>query len=86
MRKAFLAAAMVIVACSAAFAQESADLPKPSNEMGTPQQRAACRPDVRKFCRSVPENAGPFAFLACLQQHREKLSRGCRGVLESAGQ
>ena len=53
---------------------------------GTPQEQAACRPDVRKFCRDVKPDSGSGAFLVCLQQHRANLSKACREVLESHGQ
>jgi hypothetical protein len=53
---------------------------------GTPEEQAACRPDVRKFCHHVKEDAGDTAFLACLQEHRAKLSTKCSALLESHGQ
>jgi hypothetical protein len=52
---------------------------------GTPQERSACRRDVRKFCRHVKSDAGSFAFLHCLQDHRTKLSKACGRVLKSHG-
>jgi hypothetical protein len=61
-----------------------ADAPAP--EMGTPEQRAACGPDVNRFCKSVKPDDGPFAYLACLQEHRAKLHAACLKVLESNGQ
>jgi hypothetical protein len=53
---------------------------------GTPEEQAACRPDVRRFCHSIPQGSSDGVFLACLQEHRAKLSRACRQVLESHGQ
>lgn len=53
---------------------------------GTPEEQAACRPDVRRFCHTIPPGSGDGAFLACLQEHRTKLRRACREVLESHGQ
>jgi hypothetical protein len=53
---------------------------------GTPEEQAACRPDVRKFCHHIHEDAGDMVFLACLQEHRAKLSVKCRTLLESNGQ
>ena len=44
---------------------------------GTPQERSACRRDVRKFCRHIKAGAGSMTFLHCLQEHRTKLSRAC---------
>jgi hypothetical protein len=58
----------------------------PAPEMGTPEQRAACGPDVGRFCKSVKPEDGPFAYLFCLQGHREKLRAACLRVLESNGQ
>ncbi len=53
---------------------------------GTPEEQTACRPDVRRFCHTIPPGSGDGAFLACLQEHRAKLHRACREVLESHGQ
>jgi len=68
--------AVLTAAASAAFAQGG----------GTPEEQAACRPDVRRFCHSIPPGSGDGVFLACLQEHRAKLRRVCRQVLESHGQ
>ena len=54
-------------------------------EGGTPQEEAACRPDVRRFCHTLV-GSGDGPVLACLQEHRAKLHRACREVLESHGQ
>jgi hypothetical protein len=54
-------------------------------QQGTPEEQSACRPDVRRYCAKIPQDAGASAFLTCLQEHREKLSVKCRGVLESHG-
>ncbi len=64
----------LIAASSAAIAQQ-----------GTPQEEAACRPDVRHFCHGKM-GADNGTILACLQEHRAKLRRVCREVLESHGQ
>jgi hypothetical protein len=63
-------ATVLITASSTVFAQ------------GTADEQAACRPDVRRFCHAIPEGGN---FLRCLQEHREKLRRPCRGMLESHG-
>lgn len=61
------AAAVAVLITHAAFAQ------------GTPAQRAACRPDVAKFCKGKGEDPG--VLLQCLEDNREKLSEKCRGVI-----
>jgi len=56
---------------------------------GTDPERAACHPDVVRFCRELvkdDDNADVFAILNCLQTNRTKISRGCRDVLASHGQ
>ena len=75
MIRTFVLVAVLAAAASAAIAQS-----------GTPAEQAACRPDVRRFCHAIKEGAGDGSFLACLQEHRAKLRRACREVLESHGQ
>ena len=72
--RALLVSAALIGASSIAMAQS-----------GTPEEQAACRPDVRRFCYKVQESAGSNAYLECLQQHRARLTSRCRAVLESHG-
>jgi hypothetical protein len=58
--------------------------PAAAQAQGTPEQRKACEPDTKKFCRGLrPE---PFIMLQCLQQHREKISAACQKVLKENGQ
>jgi len=47
---------------------------------GTPQQRAACRPDVVKFCKGKGEDPG--VLLTCLQDNKDKISDKCRKVID----
>lgn len=81
-----LLALLFISITSTALAQKKVPAPEPPPEMGTPEQRAACGPDVGRFCKSVKPEDGPFAYLFCLQGHREKLRTACLKVLESNGQ
>lgn len=59
--------AFLLAAPEAAFAQ------------GTPQQRAACRPDVAKFCKGKGEDPG--VLLQCLEDNKDKISEKCRKVI-----
>jgi hypothetical protein len=63
-----LIAVLVFAPLSLAFAQ------------GTPQQRAACRPDVVKFCKGKGEDPG--ILLTCLEDNKDKISDKCRKVIE----
>jgi hypothetical protein len=49
------------------------------------QGQDACARDVSRFCRAYTQQ-GDMAVLACLKQHRNRLSRGCDAVLTSHGQ
>jgi hypothetical protein len=62
--------ALLIAAPVAAFAQ------------GTPQQRAACRPDVAKFCKGKGDDPG--VLLQCLEDNKDKISEKCRKVIADA--
>ncbi len=50
---------------------------------GTPQEQAACRPDVARHCKGV--QGGSPAILDCLVGHHTKLTARCRTVLETHG-
>src|SRR5450756_2996493 len=78
-----LLALLFIGVASTALGQENVPTPE---EMGTPEQRAACGHDVGRFCKSDKPEDGPFGYLFCLQAHREKLRAACLKVLESNGQ
>lgn len=52
----------------------------PAFAQGTPAQRAACRPDVTKFCKGKGDDPG--VLLACLEENKDKISEKCRKVIE----
>jgi hypothetical protein len=49
------------------------------------QGHDACARDVSRFCRAVM-NDGDSVVLACLKQHRARLSKACEKVLTDNGQ
>ena len=65
-----IAFAVALLVADAAFAQ------------GTPQQRAACRPDVAKFCKGKGEDPG--VLLQCLEDNKDRISEKCRKVIVEA--
>jgi hypothetical protein len=75
-----LFATIVLCASASALAQSTG-----SQELGTPEQRAACGPDVRKFCYKIKESDGSDAYLQCLELNRSKLSARCVAMLQSYG-
>jgi hypothetical protein len=51
---------------------------------GTPEEQAACRPDVARHCKEV-KGAEDEAFVQCLVSHAPQLSQRCRKVLQTHG-
>jgi hypothetical protein len=79
--------ATLAVASSTFFVQGVYAAPKPAaDRQGSADDQAACRPDVRKYCHKLEQDAGDLVFLACLQEHRAKLRKPCVAVLERNGQ
>ena len=78
MRKFLLALTLLSISVSSgAFAQQQ--------RSGTPEEQKACNRDVQKFCRPVIDQ-GDFTILACLKEHRTKISIACDQVLKNNGQ
>ena len=79
MRKLFLALTLLSISVSSgAFAQQQ-------SRSGTPEEQKACNRDVQKLCRPVIDQ-GDFTILACLKEHRTKISTACDQVLKNNGQ
>ncbi len=88
---ASLAIAVALAAGGVARAQQLPPQPPPVASplgQGDPQERAACHPDVTKFCQTQleinPDDV--LGILGCLQANRPKISRACQEVLASHGQ
>jgi hypothetical protein len=69
MIRVFLACSLVVMAAGAASAQQGQD---------------ACGRDASRFCRAHLSE-GDAAVLACLQQHRARLSKACQATLAANG-
>jgi hypothetical protein len=79
-----------LAASVAASAQTLPPQPPPVQGLGqgNDQERAACHPDVTKFCQ-VQLQVNPndvLGILGCLQANRSKISKACQTVLASHGQ
>jgi hypothetical protein len=74
-RSLCLAAALFVVA-TAAFADNQ------SSNTNAAEERA-CRGDAHRFCHEALGDE--FRVASCLIEHRERISRPCRAVLESHG-
>lgn len=70
MTRFFLAISFVLVAACSASAQG--------------QGREACSRDASRFCRPYLDQ-GDMAVLACLQQNRSRISKGCQATLAAHG-
>jgi hypothetical protein len=79
--KIALVLAAIAVGSTTAVAQ--LPLPLPASQ-GTPEDRAACEPDVQRHCKTaVPDQ---LRVLNCLQDNRKRISKACQGVLVKYGQ
>jgi hypothetical protein len=90
-RTCVLTIALALTVGSAALAQLPAQPAPVKNGMtqGTDQERAACHPDVIRFCKQLVRENGQddvFAILGCLQTNRQRISNACQQVLSSHGQ
>jgi len=91
LRTAVLTIVLLLAAGPAAIAQLPPQPPPVAHplQQGTDQERAACHPDVMRFCREYVKEDGQddvFAILSCLQTNRTRISRACNAVLVSHGQ
>jgi len=68
----FLFVILLVLCASSALAQQ-----QPGHD--------ACARDVTRHCRAVMSN-GDSAVLACLKEHRARLSKACDKVLTDHGQ
>lgn len=71
--------ALLLAGSTAAMAQPI------QQRSGTDAEQKACARDVSRHCRKLMDQ-GDFVILACLQQHRAKLSKACAQVLVNHGQ
>ena len=75
--------AATVVGSTVALAQLPLPIPLPGTQ-GTPEDRAACEPDVKRHCQSaIPDQ---LRVLGCLQDNRKRISQACQGVLVRYGQ
>jgi hypothetical protein len=83
------AAVLLLLSGSAALSQsagpESKPYPMQSSKNGSKQEKDACSRDASRYCSdAIPE--GDMQVLACLKDHRKKLSKACEKVLAEHGQ
>jgi hypothetical protein len=89
LRLPMLTTLLALAAPASALAQLPPQPPPVANpfNQGNEQERAACRPDVMKFCHSlVKDDSDVLAILGCLQTNRSRISAPCQEVLASHGQ
>jgi hypothetical protein len=81
-----LGLALLLASSTATLAQFPAQ-PAPPALPGSEQERAACHPDVVKYCQAELKADGDdvFSILGCLQRNRARISRACQAVLSANG-
>ena len=77
-RTGVFAAALMLAAVTSASAQGQGDA----------RERAACRPDVMRFCKQLVKNNNDdvIHILNRLQSNRARISKACNRALVSNGQ
>jgi hypothetical protein len=81
MHRLTLTALTVLLLTSSVALAQSGNRGKAS---GTADEQNACFRDANRLCAdAIPDQ---FKVLACLQQHRKRLSKSCAKVLEENGQ
>ena len=87
-RISMLSIAFVVAAAAASASSTPRRQPPPAANQGNDRERAACHPDVTRFCQAQPQaNANDtLGILGRLQANRPKISRACQQVLASHGQ
>jgi hypothetical protein len=78
LRRIAFAAALSLAAVTSVSAQGQGDA----------KERAACRPDVMRFCKQFvkDKNDDVVSILNCLESNRARISKACSQVLASHGQ
>jgi len=86
MSRTIIVTCVALIACQATALAQPLPLPLPPilDTQGTPEERAACYPDVQRYCQRVISDT--FQVLSCLQANRQRISPACRGVLQRNGQ
>ena len=83
LHKIVILLAAAVAGSTIALAQLPLPIPLPMPQ-GTPEDRAACEPDVQRYCKAaVPDQ---LRVLGCLQDNRKRISNACQGVLARYGQ
>lgn len=76
------AAALAILLMSGSLALAQSE--RRGKMRGSDDEQNACFRDANRFCAdAIPDQ---FKVLACLKEHRKRLSKGCEKVLEDNGQ
>jgi hypothetical protein len=81
---AIAAAAVFLLGSTIVVAQLPLPLPLPGMGGGTPEDRAACEPDAKRYCKSLMPDE--LRVLGCLQDNRKRISPACQKVLVKYGQ
>jgi hypothetical protein len=70
---------------SVAMAEDPpATQPTPAQQKAMQEVRAACQADAQKLCASVQPGGG--RIVACLKEHKEQVSDGCKQAISKARQ
>ena len=84
MRSALLFSLCLAAAAQSALADDAPSAPNTPSQQAINEARAACGPDIQTLCAGVQPGGG--RILACLKEHKDKVSDGCRKAVVKATQ
>jgi hypothetical protein len=73
---------MIMVAAIAASSFSPMAIAAGAADQGTPVQKAACGPAVKKYCYMLKPTDDVFAYQRCLEANRPKIGQKCQMVLD----
>ncbi|MGO9991995.1 MAG: cysteine rich repeat-containing protein [Steroidobacteraceae bacterium] len=80
-RSALLCSIWLAAAAQSAMADQAPAAPSPQ---AVNEARTACATDIQKLCAGVQPGGG--RILACLKQHKDEVSDGCKQAIVKAKQ
>jgi hypothetical protein len=84
-KSAWVFSLSIAMAAGVAMADDPpAAQPSPAQQKAMQEVRAACQADLQKLCANVQPGGG--RIIACLKEHKEEVSDGCKQAIQKARQ
>lgn len=84
MKSALLFCLCLAAAAQSAIADDAPNAPNGPSQQAVNEARTACETDIQALCAGVQPGGG--RILACLKEHKDKVSDGCKKAVLKATQ